>query len=109
MRSIAGKFPIVIGRGVGVDHPDLLAERLECEGHRQLRSDRVAVGPRVRRQQKPLAPEDSSADGAEHSASVASGGLAVVVLFIIGVGIAAGRRSPGSRRCTRFARLAARR
>ena len=42
--------------------PDLLAERVEREGHRQLRADRVAVRPRVRGQQEPLAREDLVAD-----------------------------------------------
>ena len=58
----AGELAIVIRRGVGIDQPDLLAERLERVGHRELRSDRIAVGTRVRRQQKPLPAENRFAD-----------------------------------------------
>ncbi len=58
----ARELAIVVRRGVGVDEPHLLAERLEGVGHGQLGSDRVAVGTRVRRQQKPLAPANRLAD-----------------------------------------------
>ena len=58
----AGELQVVLGRGVGVDEPHLLAERLERVGHRQLRPDRVAVGPRVRGQQETLPLQDFVAD-----------------------------------------------
>ena len=61
----AGELEIVLGRGIGVDQPDLLAERLEGIGHRQLRSDRVAVGPGVRGQHETLAAQDGVADAAD--------------------------------------------
>ena len=51
----AGELQVVLGRGVGVDDPDLLAERVEREGHRELRSDRVAVGAGVRGNQETAA------------------------------------------------------
>ena len=50
----AGEVEVVLGRRVGVDDPDLLAERVEREGQRQLRSDRIAVRPCVRGQQEAL-------------------------------------------------------
>ena len=50
----AGEVVVVVGRGVGVDDARLLAERVEREGHRQLRADGVAVGPRVRGDQEAL-------------------------------------------------------
>ena len=58
----AGELEVVLGRGIGVDDAHLLAERLERVGHRQLRADRVAVGPRVRGQQETLPAEDRVAD-----------------------------------------------
>ena len=58
----AGKLHVVLGRGVGVDDADLLAERLEREGHRQLRADRVAVRPRVGGEQETLPAQDRVAD-----------------------------------------------
>jgi hypothetical protein len=44
----------VVGCLVGIDDADLLPERIEGERHRELRADRIAVGPRVRGQQEAL-------------------------------------------------------
>ena len=71
----ARELAIVIGSGIGIDQPDLLAERLERVGHRQLRSDRVTVGTRVRRQQEPPAAENGFTDFRHHVG--ARGGLRV--------------------------------
>ncbi len=35
----AGELEVVIGRGIGVDDADFLAQRVERVGHRQLRAD----------------------------------------------------------------------
>ena len=51
----AREVEVVLGRRIGVDDPDLLAEGVEREGHGQLRSDRVAVGPGVGGEQEALA------------------------------------------------------
>ena len=58
----ARELAIVVRRGVGVDEPDLLAECLQGIRHGELGSDRIAVGTRVRRQQKPLTPANRLAD-----------------------------------------------
>ena len=58
----AGELHVVLGGGVRVDDAHLLAERLERVGHRQLRSDRVAVGAGVRGNQESLARVNRIAD-----------------------------------------------
>ena len=70
----AGEVLVVLGRRVGVDDPDLLAERVERERHRQLRADRVAVGPGVGGDQEALPREDLVADLFDRSCGRLGGG-----------------------------------
>ena len=58
----ARELEVVFRRRVCVHQPDLLAERLEGVRHRQLRSDRIAIGSCVRGQEETLPVKDFVAD-----------------------------------------------
>src|SRR5688500_2569344 len=57
-----GELLVVLRRRVRVDNPDLLAERVQRERHRQLRPDRIAVWPGVGGDEESLPGEDLAAD-----------------------------------------------
>ena len=57
----AGERAQRTGHRIPVDQVDVLAERIERERHRELRSDGVAIGPRVRAQDEPLASRSNAA------------------------------------------------
>ena len=81
-RATPSKSSVVRGRRVAVDDAHLLAQRAQRERHRHLRSDGVAVGPRVRGQQEPRAARArrrrSRASRSDLSGLVVGGGVVIV-------------------------------
>src|SRR5215218_723128 len=65
---------VVLWRGIGVDEPDLLAERIERVRHRELRSDRIAVRSGVGGEEEPLPPQNLVADAGDDGRGIVERG-----------------------------------